>query len=143
MKYKIEINSSQDEDLIICAKEHTPTLERLEAMLAELDKSIIGYDGGATIKLNPQQIHCFFIEDTKTYAMTERKRLQVKERMYKIEEAFPENFVKINQSCLINVSKIARFDSSIGGALLVTLENGYKDYVSRRQLKSVKKRMGI
>ena len=54
-----------------------------------------------------------------------------------------EGFVRINQSCLGNVRRIARFDASIGGSLMVTFENGHRDYVSRRQLKTVKERMGM
>ena len=51
--------------------------------------------------------------------------------------------MKINQSCLVRVDKIKRFHSSIGGSLMVTLEGGYRDYISRRQLKIVKERIGI
>ena len=60
-----------------------------------------------------------------------------------IEEMLDESFVKINQSCLGNVKKIARFDASIGGSLMVTFRNAHRDYVSRRQLKTVKERMHI
>jgi DNA-binding LytR/AlgR family response regulator len=63
--------------------------------------------------------------------------------MYTVEEQLGGRFVKINQSCTVNVDKIERFDVSIGGALRVTLKNGFRDHVSRRQLKAVKERMGI
>ena len=38
---------------------------------------------------------------------------------------------------------IDRFNASIGETLLVIFKSGYKDYVSRRQIKNVKERMGI
>ena len=76
-------------------------------------------------------------------ALTECDRLQLKMRLYQLEEKFSDRFVKINQSCLVNMDKIARFDASIGGALMVTLKNGYKDYISRRQVKAVKDRVGL
>ena len=44
---------------------------------------------------------------------------------------------------LINIDKIKRFDASLSGFLLVTLKNGYSDYVSRRNLKNVKERLGL
>ena len=53
------------------------------------------------------------------------------------------DFVKLNQSCIVNIKKIECFDASLGGALKVTLKNGYRDYVSRRQLKAVKERLGL
>ena len=143
MRYKIEIRETQDEDLIIYASRRSPLLERIEELLLEAERCIFGYNDTETVRLDASKVFCFFIEDSKTYALTDHGKLQIKERLYKVEDIYPENFVKINQSCLVNISKITRFDSSIGGSLLVVLENGYKDYVSRRQLKTVKERMGF
>ena len=56
---------------------------------------------------------------------------------------FNDNFIYINQSCLINISKIKCFDVNFSGALNVILKFGYSDYVSRRQVKNVKVRLGI
>ena len=52
-------------------------------------------------------------------------------------------FIKINQSTVANITKIERFETSIGGSLSVRFKNGYRDYVSRRNLKKIKERMGI
>ena len=52
-------------------------------------------------------------------------------------------FIKINQSCLANKTKIKRFETTIGGALKVVFKNGYIDFISRRELKNVKNRMGL
>ena len=54
-----------------------------------------------------------------------------------------EDFLKINQSCIVSIDRIERFDVTPGGALTVIMKNGYKDYVSRRQMKAVKERLGI
>ena len=64
-------------------------------------------------------------------------------RLYQLEELLDASFVKINQSSIVNVKKIERFEASIGGALLVILQNGHRDYVSRRQVKAVKERIGF
>ena len=64
-------------------------------------------------------------------------------RLWQLEELLGEEFLKINQSCLANVSRIKRFRASFGGSLLVSFACGYEDYVSRRQLKQVKERMGM
>ena len=60
-----------------------------------------------------------------------------------MEKKLPENFVKINQSCIANIDKINRFDASFSGTLKLIFKNSYTDYVSRRQLKTVKERIGI
>jgi hypothetical protein len=75
--------------------------------------------------------------------LTGAETLQLKQRLYEIEKVLPETFVKINQSCLCNIRKISKFGASLGGSLTVILKNGYKDYVSRRQIKAVKERFGL
>lgn len=140
MKYRIEIKDGQSEDFLIYAKSPSQTLDKIKALLSEPEEFIFGYSDTETVKLDSTAIHCFCVEAGKVYALTEEGKLQIKERLYRLEELYPE-FVKINQSCLVNVRKIKRFDASIGGSLLVILQNGYRDYVSRRQLKTVKERM--
>ena len=64
-------------------------------------------------------------------------------RLYSIEEKLSEDFIKINQSTVINIKKIQRFDVSVTGTLKVIMKNGYTDYVSRRRIKNVKERLGL
>ena len=52
-------------------------------------------------------------------------------------------FVYINQGCLADLKKVHHFEASIGGSLRVVFKSGYKDYVSRRQIKIVKERIGV
>ncbi len=143
MKYKIEIKSGQSEDFLVYAKQQSQTLDKIKSLLSESDEAIFGYSDGDAVKLDSSNIYCFFVEAGKVYAMTDEGKLQIKDRLYRLEELFSDIFVKINQSCLVNVRKIKRFDASIGGSLSVVLKNGYKDYVSRRQLKTVKERIGF
>ena len=77
------------------------------------------------------------------YALTKDEKYKLKQRLYVLEEMLNRDFIKINQSCIVNVKKIQRFDASFSGAMSVVLKNGYKDYISRRQLKNVKERIGI
>ena len=41
------------------------------------------------------------------------------------------------------VEQIKEFKASIGGSVMVIFQNGYKDYISRRELKNVKERIGL
>ena len=56
---------------------------------------------------------------------------------------FNKYYVKINQSCYANIKNIKKFESTIGGSLKVIFKNNYVDYISRRELKNVKERMGL
>ena len=60
-----------------------------------------------------------------------------------MEELLDNSFIKINQGCIVNINKILKFDSSITGSIKVILKNGFSDYISRRELKNVKRRIGL
>jgi len=144
MKHTTIIDPACEEEVIIHAKKKTKEIEELESYLDRMGAELLGFgEGGQIIPLRPAEVHCFTVEDGKVYALTEKEKLTVRLPLYAIEEMLPKDFVRINQSCLGGIRKIARFDASIGGALMVTFENGHRDYVSRRQLKTVKERMHI
>ena len=143
MKYRIEFAKDQEEDVVVYAKRECEALKKIEVLLRDDEQTLFGYSDGDVIRLYPDGVYCFFIEAAKVFALTDEGKLLVKDRLYRLERMYEEDFVKINQSCLVNISKIKRFDASLGGALMVVLKNGHKDYISRRQLKSVKERLGI
>lgn len=146
MKYTTVIDPERDEEIVIYAHRKTPEVAALEAYIEQMEKELLGYGAdGQIIPLRPSDVHCFTVEEGKVYALTDVEKLSVRLPLYAIEEMLDEKtgFVRINQSCLGNIRKIARFDASIGGALMVTFKNSHRDYVSRRQLKTVKERMGI
>ena len=95
------------------------------------------------MKLTLADVCCFSIIDGRVYAVCGNNQYLLKERLYTLEEKLPENFVKIHQSCLANIKQMERFDTSISGTLKIRFKNGYTDYVSRRQLKLIKERLGI
>ena len=144
MKYTTVIDPRREEEVIIHAKKKTREIDELESYLDRMSAELMGYgEDGQIVPLRPAEVHCFIVEDGKVYALTDTGKLTVRLPLYAIEERLSEDFVRINQSCLGNVRKIARFDASIGGALMVTFQNGHRDYVSRRQLKTVKERIGF
>lgn len=143
MKFKLFIDKNKDEEVIVYAHEKSKLTDDIEQLVNESTTELYGYKDKETIRLTPSEVYCFMVENNKVFVLTENDKLQLKCRLYQLEEEFADSFVKINQSCMVNVSKIARFDASISGSLNVKLKNGYSDYISRRNLKSVKERLGL
>ena len=125
------------------AFEECELISEIKRLVEKAPTHIIGYKGAHSLPLAPEDINCFSISNGKVYALTDNDEFFVKERIYELEGMLGEGFVKINQSCIANTKKILRFSASIGGALQITFKNGHRDYVSRRQLKTVKKRIGL
>ena len=143
MKCKIIIDADREEEVVVYAKAPSAFTAEIERLAKEEDLVWIGYGEDTIVPLDPKDVLCFSAEVGKIYAYLEKEKLQIKCRLYQLEERLPGEFIKINQSCLVNTKKIARFDVSISGTLRVVFANGYSDYVSRRQLKAVKERFGI
>ena len=143
MKCTLIITDEHQEEVVIYARERTKLTDDIEALVIGSVPELIGYKENQTVKLSSDSVCCFTVEDNKVYALTDSEKLQIKLRLYQLEEILPDTFVKINQSCIANIRKIERFDTSISGTLLIKFKNGYKDYVSRRQMKAVKERFGL
>lgn len=143
MKCKIFIDKAHEEEVLIYTHELTQTVKNIENFVNSTSSEIIGYQDKAIFRISPLKITCVYIEGNKIFALCNKEKYELKERLYVIEERLGGNFLKINQSCIVNVSEIERFDASISGALNVVMKNGFKDYVSRRQLKQVKVRLGL
>lgn len=142
MKLQIVIEKNRDEEILIYAHEKTPLICEIEELVNNNSFDLTGYTENEIVKLNLNDIYCFITEDNKVYALTEIGKYRLKTRLYQLEDNL-NNFVKINQSCIANIKKIDRFKATVGGALTVVFKNGYKDYVSRRNLKNVKERLGL
>ena len=147
MKCKIITDSSREEIVIYVREENDDVLElrdKIERLLSEEEPSeLIGYSEREIIQLSPDDVCCFITEGGKVFALTENKKWQLRQRLYVLEDLLGNDFIKINQSCIANIKQIKRFETSIGASLSVVFKNGYRDYVSRRQLKAVKERIGI
>lgn len=143
MKYSLIIDKNKEEEVIVIAHERHELVEKIEKLVFNNDKELTGYLDDEIIILDISKIACFISSDNNVYALVGENRYRVKKRLYQIEEILDGDFIKINQSCIANINQISRFKASFNGFLEVIFKNGYKDYVSRRELKNVKGRMGI
>ena len=144
MKCKTVIDPEREEEVLIYAHRRSKLVEEIEALVERGSKEWIGYDDQRQIlQFSSHEVYCFVSEANKVFAITTHGRLVIRERLYLLEELLDDGFVRLNQSCIANIRMIERFDASFSGTLSVVFQNGYRDYVSRRQLKIVKERVGI
>ncbi|MBO4949919.1 MAG: LytTR family transcriptional regulator [Clostridia bacterium] len=140
MKIKIVIDKDRDEEILIFAKERTELVDKIER-LVKGDESIVAKRDRVSYNIELSEVVCFTSDDNKVFVHAGKDILEVDEKLYELEEFLPDNFLKINKSCIANIEKIRSFDATISGTLAVNFKNGYRDYVSRRRLKYVKERL--
>ena len=143
MKCYTYIEENEEERVLIYAHDRTRLVEDIESLVLGSEIDLTGSYDSEIIKIDINDVICFISENNKVYALIGDKKYQIRYRLYQIEELNLNMFIKINQSCLANKTKIKRFETTIGGALKVVFKNGYIDFISRRELKNVKNRMGL
>ena len=143
MKCDIIIDKTAEEGVTVVLNELSPLADEIRALCLAAEKTLIAYSEEGAVRLSPTEVYAFTVTDGRTYAVTKDARLRLRERLYEIESLVGGPFVRINQSCLVNVSLVRRFRASFGGSLSVEMKNGFCDYVSRRQIKAVKERIGL
>ena len=141
MKFTVILTSEREDEVIVYAKEKNSLVKSIEDLVNGADNYFTVQNERGIKRITEKEAYCFYIEDKKVYVLTEKEKLLLKMRLYSIEEKLSEDFIKINQSTVINIKKIQRFDVSVTGTLKVVLKNGYTDYVSRRRIKNVKERL--
>ena len=143
MKCEIILDPTCQERVVVYAKENSPLLEEIRALAEQAGVALLGKRNGMLARLNLLDIDYIAVWDGKVYAVSGKEQYLLRERLYTLEQRLPESFVKINQSCLANIQKMVRFDTSLSGTMKIFFQNGHSDYVSRRQLKTIKERLGI
>lgn len=144
MKFTLKLDKSREEEVLIYAHEKSALTDKIEKLVLN-DKShvILGYKDDVATRIDESDVYCFFIEGGKLYALLDGGKFHVKMRLYELEALLSDDFVKINQSTVANITKVSSFGVSPGASLTVFFKNGHKDYVSRRQVKAVKKKLGF
>lgn len=143
MKYITVIDINTEERVEIYSKERTELVNKIESLIDNDSLVIIGKKDNENYLIDINEVERIFLENNKTYVSIKNEHYQIKYRLYQLEEKLGNDFIKINQSCLANKQYISKFESSWGGSLLIVFKNKEKDYVSRRQVKYVKERLGV
>ena len=142
MKFKLIIDKSADEEIIVTAHERSAFTDKLEEF-------VLSYNGDDKItvstKTTLKQIHfddieCITVIDGKTYVIDRSgERFEAKLRLYEFEERLPYNFIRINKSAIANKNRLEKFTAGYSGSVNAVFKSGYTDYVSRRCFAKIKK----
>ena len=94
--------------------------------------------------LKPSEIHYFYSENQKILAKTTDKVIQIKLKLYEIEEMLGnKGFIRISNSVIANINKIDNIEMSFNGVMCIRFKNGDKEYSSRRYVKKIKEALAL
>ena len=142
MKLNVFVDKTQEERIDIYIKEKRQIVEDIENLISE-ENMLLCYKNSEIYKVSFSEIILLAVENEKVAVFTKNDKFFIKERLYMAEEKLSSDFIRLNQSAIGNIRKIRKFDCSVSGTLKVTFTNGITDYVSRRQVKAVRERLGL
>lgn len=140
MNIRIVIDKDREEEILIIAHERTELVDAIERLVKGKDSIVVKRDR-TLYNIDLSEVVCFTAENNKVFAHMGKEAFEAGEKLYELEEALPESFIKINKSCIANVRQIKSFEAGVTGTLCVNFKNGLRDYVSRRRMKYVKERL--
>ena len=146
MIFRLFIDRDKPEEVTATVHQRTPLIDEIERLVVQsgLSDQIPGYVEDEILMLRVEEIECFVVEGEKTYAMySDRKRYQVRRRLYELEKDLPAGFERISKSALANWKAVARFKVQLSGAVDAVFKSGYVECISRRCFAELKRRYGL
>lgn len=144
MKVNIDLNEKYNETSVtIHAKKWTKELEELIKKLEhQTPKRIIGVEGDKSILLSPSDIDYIFAENRKVHASVNKQSIELTMKLYEAEQLLEGyGFCRLSKSAIGNLNKIAYFELSFNGNLCVYFQSGSKEYVTRKYVHEVKRKL--
>ena len=143
MDFQLIIDKENEEVITARVKKANELTDRIENLVKEYvgENKIVAFSEDETVILEIKNIECVTVIDNKVWTITESGKFLIKSRLYEVEKILPSSFIKINKSSVANISKIKKFISTYSGSVNVEFKSGYTDYVSRRCLPQVKRRL--
>jgi DNA-binding LytR/AlgR family response regulator len=146
MKFSIDLNQKYTETFVtIHAKEWSEELDELVRKLdQQTPKRIVGSEGEKTILISPGDIDYVFAEKRKVYASIDHKSIELTIKLYEAEELLQSyGFTRLSKSAIGNLGNITHFELAFNGNLCVYFQSGVKEYVSRKYVQELKRKLII
>jgi len=145
MQIKLIIDEKYTEtEVHIYANAYSEQVEQLMKYLKATSTDVIdGYLQQEIHMLKVVDIYFVYAEGAKVYFQTDEREYESKRKLYELEELFEKEFVRVNKSTLVNVSKITSMKMERTGIMQLVMDNETTAHASRVYLKGLKKRLGI
>lgn len=146
MNIKIQTNISQEfkePEIIINAPNVNDELQELINRITKLSnglKEIVGVKDNQISIINIKDIVCIYSEEKNTFCKTEKCNFKIKQKLYEVESMLSsDNFIRISNSCIVNLEYVECFDIGTIGSMIVKLKDGSIENVSKRKISDIMK----
>lgn len=145
MKVELQIDEKYEETkVVIYTNKNDENISDIVDYVLNKSEKINVYKNEEVYLLKEEEIESIYTEENKVYIKTEKDKFISKKRLYELEELLPKNkFVRISNSEIINFDKVKNLSLNLYGTIKINLISGYSTFVSRRNVKKIKKLLNI
>ena len=145
MKVTVELSDKFREPYaVIYTDKITDSIQHMLDIFGSEDTLITALQNETNIViLQPKDIYMIRIEDKDTVIYGEKQKYRSRKRLYELADQLGKQFMQTSKSTLVNLSYMDSIEPGFGGAVLLKMKNGSKDYVSRKYLPAFKKYLGL
>lgn len=145
LKVKVEINPLYSEvHAILRSNSMNQEIEDIKNILESYNHVLMGYSDDNITLLQYNEIYRIYTENQKVFAVTNKGKYLLKERLYEIEIMLSRHqFIKVSRFEIINVMQIQELENLYSGNIKIIFKYGESTFVSRRFVSQIKKKLGI
>ncbi len=144
LEIKIEPDLKESKIVIFTSEVNEEIKEIISKINKTQGKVFKGIKDEKIYLVNPNEIYYFYAENQKVLAKIDKHSLQIKSKLYELEEQLEgTNFIRISNSVIANIDKIKNLEMSFNGTLCIRFINGDVEYSSRRYVKKIKEYLGL
>lgn len=137
-------NMKKDEiEIIINANQNSKELQNIINVLQDITNTIhtiVGFKNNEIYIIPTEDILYFYTNEQKCFCRTSNDIYIIKKRLYELDEKLDqEYFIRISNSCIVNIKYVKSFDLSKIGNVLVKLKCGEIQNVSKKRIPQIMK----
>lgn len=103
-------------------------------------KTVVGRVNNNVMIVKTLDIIKFYSNGQDNYFSTVNNEYVIKKKMYELEEELDKTkFIRVSNSCIINLDFVKYFDLGITGNITVVLKDNSKENVSKRRISYINK----
>lgn len=130
--------------VVIQCKKIDDEVIKLKSHIELFDNKLYAQKGGAQFLVNSSDVLYFESVDNHTFLYTQEDVMEIKQRLYELEEALSDkDFIRISKSLIVNINKIRSLKPELNRTILLTMCNGESLYISRKYVPLVRKLLSI
>lgn len=112
---------------------------KLRDYIEQFEYRLTVQQDGASVNIEAANILYFESVDDRTFLYTDGAVLEIRKRLYELEEALADHgFLRVSKSCIVNLQKIKSLRPELNRTILATMCNGEQLVVSRTYVKKLR-----